>query len=120
MVRPRKSSRKHARSRPIFSACPYRNVSVALRRPEASEAVLRLLGLATRAGVLLPGTDRVREAARSGDLRFAIVAEDISDNSQDKLLPLLRSRGVPHAVGFRRSELGAAVGRAPLSAVGIT
>lgn len=93
---------------------------MAHRRPEASEAVLRLLGLAARAGALLPGTERVREAARSGTLRFALVAEDISDNSQDKLLPLLSSRGVPHVVRFQRAELGAAVGKAPLSAVGIS
>lgn len=84
------------------------------------DAALRLLGLAARAGALLPGTERVREAARSGILRFALVAEDISDNSQDKLLPLLKSRGIPHVVRFRRAELGAAVGKAPLSAVGIT
>ena len=62
----------------------------------------------------------MREAARGGTLRFAIVAEDTSDNSLDKLLPLLEKRGLPHVVAFTRDELGAAVGRAPLSAVGIT
>jgi ribosomal protein L7Ae-like RNA K-turn-binding protein len=78
------------------------------------------LGLAARAGALLPGTERVREAARGGFLRFAIVAKDTSDNSNDKLLPLLAKRGVPHVVAFTRAELGVAVGQAPLSAVGIT
>jgi ribosomal protein L7Ae-like RNA K-turn-binding protein len=82
--------------------------------------VLRLLGLAARAGALLPGTERVREGARGGLLRFAIVAEDTSDNSNDKLLPLLAKRGVPHIVAFTRDQLGAAVGRGPLSAIGIT
>ena len=62
----------------------------------------------------------MREAARGGTLRFAIVAEDTSDNSLDKLLPLLEKRGLPHVVAFTREELGAAVGRAPLGAVGIT
>lgn len=62
----------------------------------------------------------MREAARSGTLRFAIVAEDTSDNSLDKLLPLLEKRGLPHVVAFTRDQLGAAVGRAPVSAVGIT
>jgi ribosomal protein L7Ae-like RNA K-turn-binding protein len=87
--------------------------------PEAPDSALRFLGLAARAGVLLPGTERVRDAARSGLLRFAVVAEDTSDNSIDKLLPLLRKRRVPHVVAFTRHQLGAAVGRAPLSAVGI-
>lgn len=62
----------------------------------------------------------MREAARSGTLRFAIVAEDTSDNSLDKLLPLLEKRGVPHVVAFSRDVLGAAVGKSSLSAVGIT
>ena len=62
----------------------------------------------------------MREAARGGSLRFAIVAEDTSDNSLDKLVPLLAKRGVPYAVAFTRDQLGLAVGKAPLSAVGIT
>jgi ribosomal protein L7Ae-like RNA K-turn-binding protein len=48
------------------------------------------------------------------------VAEDVSENSLDKLLPLLEKRGVPHAVLFTRDQLGQAVGRSPLSAVGVT
>jgi ribosomal protein L7Ae-like RNA K-turn-binding protein len=62
----------------------------------------------------------VREAARAAALRFAIVAEDTSDNSNDKLLPLLSKRGVPHVVAFTRAQLGAAVGQPPLSAIGVT
>jgi ribosomal protein L7Ae-like RNA K-turn-binding protein len=93
---------------------------VGLREAPAPDAALRLLGLAARAGALLPGTERVREAARNGTLRFAFVAADVSDNSLDKLLPLLQKRGVPHAVMFTRDQLGQAVGRSPLSAVGIT
>ena len=84
------------------------------------DALLRLLGLAARAGAVLPGTERVREAVRSGNLQFVLVATDASDNSQDKLLPLLKTRQVAHAVVFTRDALGAAVGRAPLSALGIT
>jgi ribosomal protein L7Ae-like RNA K-turn-binding protein len=62
----------------------------------------------------------VREAAREAALRFAIVAEDASDNSNDKLLPLLSKCGVPYVVAFTRAQLGVAVGRAPVSAVGVT
>jgi ribosomal protein L7Ae-like RNA K-turn-binding protein len=79
-----------------------------------------MLGLAARAGAVLPGTDRVREAARSGSLEFALVASDASDNSRDKLLPLLDARQIPYAAVLERAALGAAVGKAPLSAVGIT
>jgi ribosomal protein L7Ae-like RNA K-turn-binding protein len=83
------------------------------------DRALNLLGMATRAGAALPGTDRVREAARSGTLMFAIVAEDASDNSRGKLEPLLDARKIPYVRRFARTELGAAVGRAPLSAVGV-
>lgn len=84
------------------------------------DPVLSMLGLAARAGQLIPGTQRVREAAVAGELRFAIVASDASENSRRRLVPVLEARGVPHAVAFDRDRLGAAVGRAPLSAVGVT
>lgn len=78
-----------------------------------------MLGMATRAGAVVPGTERVRLAARSGELRFALVAADASENSREKLLPLLAATGIPHVIRYDRAELGAAVGRAPLSAVGV-
>jgi ribosomal protein L7Ae-like RNA K-turn-binding protein len=78
-----------------------------------------MLGMATRAGAVVPGTERVREAARAGTLQLALVAADASANSRGKLLPLLEARGIAHVVQFERWELGAAVGRGPLSAVGV-
>jgi ribosomal protein L7Ae-like RNA K-turn-binding protein len=85
----------------------------------APDRTLALLGMATRAGSLVPGTDRVREAARGGSLRLVILAGDASDNSRGKLLPLLDATGVPYVIRFDRNELGAATGRPPLSAVGV-
>lgn len=79
-----------------------------------------MLGLAARAGAALPGTERVREAARSGVLEIALIASDASDNSRNKLLPLLDARQIPYAVVGDRAALGAAVGKAPISALGIT
>lgn len=84
-----------------------------------ADPVLRLLGLAARAGAVVPGTERVREAARDGSLRFAFVAADASANTCGKLLPLLTARGVSHVKRYERVELGAAIGRAPLGAVGV-
>lgn len=88
--------------------------------PNPPDAVLRVLGLAARAGAMVPGTERVREAVRAGKARFVVVAADVSANSEDKLVPLLRARRVPYVVEFDRSALGAAVGRGPLAAVGVT
>jgi ribosomal protein L7Ae-like RNA K-turn-binding protein len=86
----------------------------------ATEAALRLLGLAARAGAVLSGTERVREAARAGTLRFVLVAGDISANTHDKLIPLLEARAVRHRIVTTRAALGAAVGKPPASALGIT
>jgi ribosomal protein L7Ae-like RNA K-turn-binding protein len=79
-----------------------------------------MLGLAARAGAVLPGTERVRDAARGEGLHFALVANDASDNSLDKLVPLLDARKIPYTVRYDRTTLGGAVGKAPLSAIGIT
>jgi ribosomal protein L7Ae-like RNA K-turn-binding protein len=84
------------------------------------EAALRLLGLAARAGAIIPGTERVRLAARGRGLHFVLVAADAAANAMDKLIPLLRARLIPYVVVASRDELGLAVGRSPLSAVGVT
>lgn len=85
-----------------------------------AERALKLLGLAARAGSVLPGTERVREAARAGKLVFAMLAADASENSRGKLVPLLEARRIPFIFCFERDALGDAIGRSPLSAVGIT
>jgi ribosomal protein L7Ae-like RNA K-turn-binding protein len=83
------------------------------------DRTLAMLGMATRAGAVITGTERVRDAARGGSLLLALVAEDASSNSRGKLVPLLDARGIDYVVKFDRIQLGAAVGRAPLSAVGV-
>ena len=80
---------------------------------------LRLLGLAARAGALVYGTDLVRRAVRAGRVRLAIVASDISDNTREKLRPLLEKEGVAVIDGPDRGELGALVGKGPLSVIGL-
>ena|SRR5690606_27191468 len=75
--------------------------------------------MATRAGAVISGTERVREAARAGTLRLAVVASDASENSRGKLLPLLTARGISHVIRYERYDLGAAIGRGPVSAAGV-
>jgi len=87
---------------------------------EPGRRALGILGLAARAGALAAGTERVREAARAGRLRYVVLAADAAENARSKLLPLLAARGVPVAEAFSRAELGDAVGRSSLSAAGLT
>ena len=83
------------------------------------DRTLGFLGMAARAGAIVTGTDRVREAARGEGLRLVLLATDASENSREKLVPLLTARGISHVIRYERNELGAAVGRGPLSAVGV-
>lgn len=86
----------------------------------AAKRVLELLGLAARAGRLVAGTEAVRQAVRQGEVIWVLLAADASPTQQAKLLPLLHARGTRHNRMLARAELGAAVGRGPLSAVGLT
>lgn len=85
----------------------------------AAEA-LGLLGLARRAGGVAAGTQRAREALRSGHARLVLVAEDASRVQLRKIEGVMHSKRVPRVVLGNRVVLGAAVGEPPLSAVAVT
>lgn len=81
--------------------------------------MLRLIGLGVRARTVVVGVEQVRAAAKKGTLVFAVVAPDASANSREKVVPLLRARGVNFVEGPTAAELGAAVGREQTAAVGV-
>jgi hypothetical protein len=74
VARQRRNWRRPRSSRPTSSVCRCPSASRAQhrRRMPAPDRSLALLGMATRAGAVVPGTERVREAARSGSLRFVL------------------------------------------------
>jgi ribosomal protein L7Ae-like RNA K-turn-binding protein len=86
---------------------------------DASRRALGLLGLAARAGAVVSGTEEVRRAVRKGRLVLVLIAQDASDNSRGKLIPLLRTQGVDFIERFDRATLGGAAGKAQLSALGV-
>ena len=65
------------------------------------------------------GVERVRESAKSGKLAFAVVASDASQNSLDKLLPLLRALRINFIEVPSAVALGAAAGRDQTVAIGV-
>lgn len=87
--------------------------------PDA-RAVLDIVGLSTRAGALVSGTQAVRAAVREGTVHQVILAGDAAEGQRRKLIPLLDARRIPYFIGYTQEELGAAIGRAPVSAVGIS
>jgi len=87
--------------------------------PSPARSVLNLLGLAARARALASGTDAVRDAVRAGKVHRVILASDAAAAQQQKLIPLLAARRVPYHIVLSRDELGHALGRNPVSAVGL-
>ena len=85
----------------------------------AERKLLGLLGLGVRARTALVGVEQVRNAAKRGKLYLAVVAPDASQNSLDKVVPLLRAKRVRVIEGPSASVLGAAVGRNATAAIGI-
>ena len=86
----------------------------------ANEAkLLRLVGLGVRGRLAVVGVEQVREAARRGKLKLAVVAPDASRNSLDKVVPMLRAKKITIIEGPGAAALGAAVGREAAAAVGI-
>ncbi len=85
----------------------------------ASRKLLGLIGLGVRGRGAVVGVQQVREAVRRGKLHMVIAAPDASNNSLDKVLPLLRARGIVIVAGPPAAELGGAVGRDSTAVVGI-
>jgi ribosomal protein L7Ae-like RNA K-turn-binding protein len=86
----------------------------------AEEGLLSLLGLAARAGAVVFGTDMVRRGIREGTVLDVILAADASPTQHDKVIPLMEARGVPYRVLLTRDRLGAATGKGPVTAIGLT
>jgi ribosomal protein L7Ae-like RNA K-turn-binding protein len=85
----------------------------------ARRKVLGLVGLGLRGRRAVVGVQQVRDAARRGKLKLALVASDASRNSMDKVVPLLTARRVDIIQGFRSEELAASCGRESVSVLGV-
>jgi ribosomal protein L7Ae-like RNA K-turn-binding protein len=83
------------------------------------QRMLRLLGLGMRGRGVVVGVNQVRDAAKHDKLFLAVVAMDVSSNSLDKIVPLLKGRRVKFVEMPSAAELGAAVGRVETAVVGI-
>ena len=81
--------------------------------------LLGLLGLGYRGRLVVVGVDRVRDAAQSNKLAFAVVAPDASKNSLDKIVPMLDARRIRYVEGPSAVALGNAVGKASTAVVGV-
>jgi ribosomal protein L7Ae-like RNA K-turn-binding protein len=83
------------------------------------KAVARLVGLGARARGICIGVEAVRKEVARNRVHLVIAASNASANSLQKLVPLLKGRGVTLVVGPEAAELGAAVGRSAVAALGV-
>ncbi len=81
---------------------------------------LQALGLARRAGRAVVGAGAIREAAADGELRLVVLAGDATDNALGRLRGALERSGAARVRLGSRAELGSALGRGPVAAVGVT
>lgn len=86
----------------------------------SERAVLDLAGLAARARQVVSGTDQVRTALRNRKVRLVVLAADSAVGQQEKLIPLMDALGVRYYRALSRQQLGAAIGRGPVAALGFT
>ncbi|MBL8997362.1 MAG: ribosomal L7Ae/L30e/S12e/Gadd45 family protein [Gemmatimonadetes bacterium] len=87
--------------------------------PAVERRLLGLLGLGIRGRLAVLGVDRVREAARNGSVRVAVVAADASRHSLEKVTRLLAAKQVPTITIASAAVLGGAAGRETTAVIGV-
>ena len=86
----------------------------------ARRKVLGLAGLGIRGRLAVVGVQQARDAAKRGKLKIALVANDASQNSLDKVASLLTAKGVATLTDFSAAELGAVAGRESVTVIGVS
>ncbi|MDH3289937.1 MAG: ribosomal L7Ae/L30e/S12e/Gadd45 family protein [Gemmatimonadota bacterium] len=80
---------------------------------------LGMLGLGLRAGSVIVGTGGVRAALQRGEVKLLILAADVSSRTEQKVVRLAESTGIPMLSGPEARELGRRLGRDAVQAVGV-
>jgi ribosomal protein L7Ae-like RNA K-turn-binding protein len=86
----------------------------------AKKKVLGLVGLGLRGRLAVVGVQQVRDAAKRGKLKVALVANDASKNSLDKVSGVLKALDVPVVGELNAAELGGVSGREAVAVIGVT
>lgn len=76
-----------------------------------SQKQLNLLGLATRAGLLLSGEETVVTAIQKKQVFLVIVATDCSDNTKKKITDKCHYYNVPYIEQFTTVDISVSIGK---------
>lgn len=85
-----------------------------------TDKALSMLGLARRAGKLLYGSENVVMSARQGKVSLAVMAGDASERTKKLLTNKCKSFSVPLYEYSTKEELGKALGKSDISALGVS
>lgn len=85
-----------------------------------TQAVVQLLGLATRARKVISGEELVVKEIRSGNAKIVLLANDASKNSSKKIQDKCTYYNVEYHVFGDRYDLGHATGKEARVALAIT
>ena len=86
----------------------------------AKRKILGLTGLGIRGRLAVVGVEQVRDAARRGRLKIALVASDASQNSLNKVESLLTAKKVRIIREFSGRDLGHVSGREIVAVIGVS
>ena len=84
-----------------------------------TDKVLRYMGLAKKAGVLVAGTNTCAFNMAKGRVALVILAEDISENNEKKIMKEIRKCGADFVKYGTKAGLSHAVGQAERSVFAI-
>ena len=85
-----------------------------------SDKFLNMVGLATRAGKVVAGSDGVQQAIRSGKAKLVILADDAARATVKRLTDKCTSYGVLHIVLADKQSLGKMTGGGQAAAIAVT
>ena len=84
------------------------------------DKVLRYMGFARKAGSLVSGVNTCTYTMNKGKAALVILAEDISENSEKKIMKEIRKSGADFVKYGQKADLSHAVGQAERSVFAIT
>ncbi len=84
------------------------------------DKVLRLIGLAMKAGKVVSGEFSVEKCIKSGKAKLVIVAADASENTKKKFEDKCKFYNVPILIYSTKEDLGIALGKGLRSSMTLT
>jgi len=85
-----------------------------------NKEVLSFVGLMSRAGALITGTDLVLNGVRSGKVKMVLIDPLVSENTFKKVTDKCKFYHVPYIKVSGEVDLGAAIGNRSRKVIGIT